>query len=194
MRLRRRFLWRREGAPATELVVEARREGKARVHDGEAEHLVDFAPLPGGRGSVILPSGRQVTGRVAAGRDGGITAWVRGRRLALGLSDPLRDRAAAASQSAVEASEVRAQIPGRVIEVRVAVGDSVTAGTTLIVLEAMKMQNEIRAESSARVTRVECAAGDPVEAGALLLRLEPEASPTSGVQSPESGDSVSSLV
>jgi acetyl/propionyl-CoA carboxylase alpha subunit len=189
MRLRRRFLWRREGAPPTELVVEARREGKARVHDGEAEHLIDFAPLPGGRGSIILPSGRQVTGRVAAGRDGGITAWVRGRRLAIGLSDPLRARAAAASQSAVEASEVRAQIPGRVIEVRVAEGDCVSAGTTLIVLEAMKMQNEIRAESSARVTRVECAAGDPVEAGALLLRLEPEESPKSlVVQSPNSGD------
>jgi acetyl/propionyl-CoA carboxylase alpha subunit len=187
MRLRRRFLWRREGAPPTELVVEARREGKARVHDGEAEQLVDFAPLPGGRGSIILPSGRQVTGRVAVGRDGRIEAWVRGRRLAIGLSDPLRARAAA-SQSAVEASEVRAQIPGRVIEVRVAVGDCVSAGTTMIVLEAMKMQNEIRAESSARVTRVECAAGDPVEAGALLLRLEPEESPKSQVQSARSGE------
>jgi 3-methylcrotonyl-CoA carboxylase alpha subunit len=184
MRLRRRFLWRREDAPPTDLVVEARREGKARVHHGESEHLVDFAPLPDGRGSVILPSGRQVTGRVAAGRDGRITAWVRGRPLAIGLSDPLRARAAAGSQSAVEASEVRAQIPGRVIEVRVAAGDCVAAGTTLIVLEAMKMQNEIRAESSARVTRVECAAGDPVEAGALLLRLEPEESPKSGNEDP----------
>ena len=77
------------------------------------------------------------------------------------------------------ASEVRAQIPGPVIEVRVAVGDRVSAGTTMIVLEAMKMQNEIRAESSARVARVECAVGDPVEAGALLLRLEPEESPES---------------
>ena len=188
MKLRRRFLWRQEGAPPTELVVEARREGKARVLDGEAEHLVDFAPLPGGRGSIILPSGRQVTGRVAAGRDGRIEAWVRGRRLAIGLSDPLRARAAAASQSALEASEVRAQIPGRVIEVRVAAGDSVEAGTTMIVLEAMKMQNEIRAESSARVAHVECAAGDPVEAGALLLRLEPDESPESQVQSPKSGD------
>jgi multidrug efflux pump subunit AcrA (membrane-fusion protein) len=187
MRLRRRFLWRREGVPPTELVVEACREGKARVQDGEGEHLVDFARLPGGRGSIILPSGLQVTGRVAAGRDGRVEAWVRGRRLAIGLSDPLRARAAAASQSAVGASEVRAQIPGRVIEVRVAVGDCVSAGTTMIVLEAMKMQNEIRAESSARVTRVECAAGDPVEAGALLLRLEPQESPESQVQGPKPG-------
>jgi biotin carboxyl carrier protein len=75
-----------------------------------------------------------------------------------------------------------------VIEVRVAVGDRVEAGTTLIVLEAMKMQNEIRAESSARVARVECAAGDPVEAGALLLRLEPPESPESQVQSPGPGE------
>ena len=188
MNLRRRFLWRRENAPPTELVVEARREGKARVHDGETEHLVDFAPLPGGRGSLILASGRQVSGRVAAGRDGRITAWVRGQRLAIGLSDPLRARSTAGSQSALVASEVRAQIPGRVIEVRVAVGDTVAAGTTLIVLEAMKMQNEIRAESSARVTRVDCAAGDPVEAGALLLRLEPQESPVSQAESRKSGE------
>jgi len=72
--------------------------------------------------------------------------------------------------------------------VRVAVGDCVSQGTTMIVLEAMKMQNEIRAESSARVTRVECAAGDPVEAGALLLRLEPQESPESRVQTPKPGD------
>ena len=36
-------------------------------------------------------------------------------------------------------------MPGRVVEVRVAEGDSVAAGQVLIVLEAMKMQNEIRA-------------------------------------------------
>ena len=183
MRLRRRFLWRREGAPPTELVVDVPRDGKARVREGSNEHLVDFAPLPGGRASVIAPSGRQAAGRVTASRDGRVEAWVRGHRVPIGLSDPLRDLASAGSHRVGEASEVRAQIPGRVVEVRVSAGDRVTAGTTLIVLEAMKMQNEIRAESSARVDRVECAAGDPVEAGALLLRLEPEQTPSSDVPS-----------
>lgn len=185
MRLRRRFLWRREGTPPTELVVETRREGKVLVGDGEGETLADCAPLLDGRRSVLLPSGRQLTGRAVPRRGGRVEAWVRGRRLAIELADPLRDRAAADSHPSIAASEVRAQIPGRVIEVRVAVGDRVGAGTTLIVLEAMKMQNEIRAESSARVARVECAAGDPVEAGALLLRLEPEENPA---ESPKSGD------
>ena len=174
MRLRRRFRWRREDSSPTELVVEVPRDGKARVQEGANEHLVDFAPLPGGGASVIAPSGRQVAGRVVAGRDGRVEAWVRGRRLPIGLSDPLRDLASAGSHRPGEASEVRAQIPGRVVEVRVSAGDCVTAGMTLVVLEAMKMQNEIRAESSGRVERVECAAGDPVEAGALLVRLEPE--------------------
>ncbi len=184
MNLRRRFLWRREGSVPIELVIETRREGKVVVGDGEGETLAEYAPLPDGRLSVLLPSGRQLTGRAVAGR---LEAWVRGRRLSVELADPLRDRAAAGIRSSVTSAEVRAQIPGRVIEVRVAVGDRVEAGTTLIVLEAMKMQNEIRAESSARVARIECAAGDPVEAGALLLRLEPDESPKSMAQSPKSG-------
>ena len=67
----------------------------------------------------------------------------------------------------------RSQIPGRVVDVRVSAGDLVSAGTTLVVLEAMKMQNEIQAESDARVVAVLCAAGQAVEAGAILIRLEP---------------------
>jgi biotin carboxyl carrier protein len=61
-----------------------------------------------------------------------------------------------------------------VVEIRVAPGDVVAAGATLLVLEAMKMQNEIRSDSQARVETVECTAGQTVEAGALLIRLEPE--------------------
>jgi biotin carboxyl carrier protein len=61
-----------------------------------------------------------------------------------------------------------------VVEIRVAPGDVVAAGATLLVLEAMKMQNEIRSDSQARVETVECAPGQTVEAGALLIRLEPE--------------------
>jgi biotin carboxyl carrier protein len=70
--------------------------------------------------------------------------------------------------------EIRAQIPGRVVEVRVAAGDRIDPGTTLLVLEAMKMQNEIRADSPGTVTKVECAPGQTVETGALLIRVEAE--------------------
>ena len=66
-----------------------------------------------------------------------------------------------------------ARMPGKVIELRVAVGDAVTAGDTLVVLEAMKMEHPMRAPEDGVVTEVRVAEGDQVEGGALLLVVEP---------------------
>ena len=62
-----------------------------------------------------------------------------------------------------------ARMPGKVIDLRVAVGDRVSAGDTLVVLEAMKMEHPMRAPEDGVVTEVRVSAGDQVEAGTLLL-------------------------
>jgi biotin carboxyl carrier protein len=173
VKARRRFRWGRPGGEPAELVVEIRDATRASVKTPDAELLADFARLPDGRQSVILPSGRQVTGRTTLRCEGRAETWVGARRLAIRLSDPLRELAGEGSRVNSVAAEVRAQIPGRVVEVRVRPGDRVSAGATLVVLEAMKMQNEIQAESDARVVAVECAAGQAVDTGAILVRLEP---------------------
>jgi oxaloacetate decarboxylase alpha subunit len=67
--------------------------------------------------------------------------------------------------------EIRAIIPGRVAVVRVAAGDQVAAGDTLLVVEAMKMQNELRAARSGSVERVAVGEGQTIEIGDLLLVL-----------------------
>jgi biotin carboxyl carrier protein len=69
-------------------------------------------------------------------------------------------------------SEVRASLPGLVVAVRVAPGDSVAEGDPLLTIEAMKMQNEVRATHAGRVADVAITDGQTVAAGALLLRLE----------------------
>lgn len=81
-------------------------------------------------------------------------------------------RRAEPSEGGDQEEEIRAQMPGRVVEVSVRPGDRVQPGSLLLVLEAMKMQNEIRAERSGVVGRVMVAAGEAVEGGAALLAIE----------------------
>ncbi len=67
--------------------------------------------------------------------------------------------------------DVRAMIPGRVAAVAVVAGDTVTAGQTLVVVEAMKMQNELRAPRDGVVERVSVGVGETIDLGDLLVVL-----------------------
>jgi biotin carboxyl carrier protein len=169
--LYRRFVWRR-GGDHVAASVESRDGRRLTVRFSDEVTVVDFSRLPDGRSSVIFPSGRQLTGRAIARSGGRVEAWVAARRVHVDLADPLQDLAAESNRSSAGAQEIYAQIPGRIVEVRVSDGDRIDAGTTLLVLEAMKMQNEIRADGPGRVTKVECSAGQTVETGALLVRVE----------------------
>jgi biotin carboxyl carrier protein len=66
---------------------------------------------------------------------------------------------------------IRSPIPGRVVKVLVKVDDRVTAGQTMVVLEAMKMENDLRAPRAGRVASVSCTEGATVEAGQDLVVL-----------------------
>lgn len=70
------------------------------------------------------------------------------------------------------AGAVVAPLPGVVISVNVKVGDTVKAADTVVLLEAMKMENSIRAGRDGKVTAVNVAAGDSVLEGAPLITLE----------------------
>jgi len=65
-----------------------------------------------------------------------------------------------------------APMPGKVLEVLVDVGQSVTAGDALMVLEAMKMEHRIVATSGGVVTAVHFQANDQVAQGAALISIE----------------------
>ena len=66
-----------------------------------------------------------------------------------------------------------ARMPGKVIDLRVKVGDTVRAGETLIVLEAMKMEHPLKAPEDGVVTEIHVAVDEQVESGTLLLIVEP---------------------
>jgi biotin carboxyl carrier protein len=98
---------------------------------------------------------------------------VRGERYSVCVEDE-RERAAAevAGKKQGGKRELRASMPGIVVDVQAAVGDVVEEGQTMVVLEAMKMQNPLAAEAPGKVVRVLVKAGDAVASGALLVEVE----------------------
>jgi biotin carboxyl carrier protein len=114
---------------------------------------------------VLLAEGAAGTGIVLRGYQAEAQV-VEARALQLAASLPRR---AAGS----ERIEIRAPMPGRVVSVRVGVGETVQRNTLVAILEAMKMENELRAPGRGRVSDVRVAEGDTVEHGALLMVLDP---------------------
>jgi len=70
---------------------------------------------------------------------------------------------------------LHAPMPGKVVSVEVAVGDSVKKGQTLVVLEAMKMEHAIGSPEDGVVSEVKVGAGDQVERGVILVVVEGDA-------------------
>ena len=65
-----------------------------------------------------------------------------------------------------------APMPGKVVEIKVKKGSNIKKGDTLVILEAMKMQNEIQAPVTGKVTSVNCEEGQAIEANIPLVIIE----------------------
>ena len=76
---------------------------------------------------------------------------------------------AAAPKAAVSGNKITAPLPGRVIAMKVNVGDSVAVGQEVVVLEAMKMENSITSDYAGTVLEVLAAEGDNVATDATLI-------------------------
>jgi 3-methylcrotonyl-CoA carboxylase alpha subunit len=78
-----------------------------------------------------------------------------------------------AKASVADANAILAPMPGKIIELKVKDGDQVKAGTTVVVMEAMKMELELKAEADATVKAVHHQANDQVQAETVLVDMEP---------------------
>ena len=79
---------------------------------------------------------------------------------------------APAPKAAASAKSVTSPLPGNIISVGVAVGDTVKRGQTVLVMESMKMENNIPAPREGKVTAIHVAAGKSVMQGDALLDIE----------------------
>ena len=157
-------------APVTRLRVTHAASGEVMVEldpdDGPAS-----ADVPPGERPLVLPAAGPPTARGSTPVEVVVAGW----RFEVEVEDArfaeLRDRATADPTSAAHhgPTTVRAIIPGRVVSVAVAPGDTITAGQRLLAVEAMKMENELRAPRDGVVERVEVSVGLTVELGDALV-------------------------
>ena len=68
--------------------------------------------------------------------------------------------------------ELKAPMPGLVLDIQVNEGDEVNEGDKLVVLEAMKMENNLKAESGGKVKSINCSKGQAVEKNEVLIIFE----------------------
>jgi biotin carboxyl carrier protein len=71
----------------------------------------------------------------------------------------------------VQHDEIRAPMTGKIVKVRVKVGDAVKAGDVLVVMEAMKMEYRLTAPHDGKVESVGCKEGELVDLGRTLVTL-----------------------
>ena len=81
---------------------------------------------------------------------------------------------AAAGSSALSSGELtlKSPMPGLIVKVPVKVGDKVSTGDVLMILESMKMQNELKSSQNGKVTHIHVNEGDSVEQKQILLIVE----------------------
>jgi len=103
------------------------------------------------------------------------TAVVNGETFEITVPDagPAPKQRRSSGGKSKKSGKVSANIPGKVVTVEVALGDEVTEGQVVMILEAMKMQNEIQAPVSGTVTEIHCEEGQSIEAIVPLLVITP---------------------
>ncbi len=74
--------------------------------------------------------------------------------------------------ASIKVNDLKAPMPGLVLDILVQEGDKITKGDTLIVLEAMKMENGLKAIADATVKKISVKKGNTVEKNQVLIQLE----------------------
>lgn len=154
----------------SEQVEVAGADGRYRVTIGEQVWEVDARLTPQGIYSLLV-GGVSYVADVTEREGGAVTVDVGGETYTIQVEEQtryiIRTRGGAPGGHATQT--LTAPLPGRITHVAVAPGDTVSAGDTVLVIEAMKMENEFRAAAAGTVVEVRVAPGQAVNAGDVLV-------------------------
>jgi biotin carboxyl carrier protein len=138
----------------------------------DRSYEVDWKRVDGDVVSLLI-GGRSYTARVAR-NEGGLTVWIGGHRVRLELATGDSETVAVAGGGAPASGAIKAPMPGSVVKVLVSEGDEVGVNQSLVIVEAMKMENEVRSPVAGTVKSVNVAAGDSVGTTEAMIEIEPE--------------------
>ena len=148
--------------------VEINREGQI-VLNGEAM-AVDFSTIGSGLYSLLVNN--ESFEALVEGKNGDWHVLLMGDLYEVQVADERAQMIRARSALSVPATgelAIKAPLPGLIVQVPVAVGQTVSKGDKLVILESMKMENELRAPRDGKVERVNVEAGQSVEQGQTLV-------------------------
>ena len=86
--------------------------------------------------------------------------------------ETVRESEPVVAATPVSAAPVVSPMPGVILDIKVKEGDSVSEGQTVIILEAMKMENEIVSEFTGTVSAIRVKKGDTVDTDAVLVEIK----------------------
>jgi len=104
-----------------------------------------------------------------------ITLEVNGNNYELALADEydqMVDKMGLLTANTHKINNIKAPMPGLIIDIMVTIGQNVVAGTPLIVLSAMKMENIITSSGEGIIKSIEVDVNDAVEKGQLIIEME----------------------
>jgi len=147
------------------LRVHPDRSGQIRVGLGNQHHTLQILRFDDGELRYAIDG---VTHSAVAVMQGGeLHLALAGSSLVFREVSPFPDK-----DSAQDATRARAPVAGKVTQVQVAVGDTVTEGQALVCVEAMKMEMWLTAQAAGTIVAVHVKAGDQVESGAVLVEIQ----------------------
>jgi biotin carboxyl carrier protein len=161
---------------ASETVEVTGQGGRYRVTIGGQVWEVDARRTRDGAYSLLIDG---VSCRADVGEEAGArVVEVGGERHVLQVEEAIRHRVRTRGAAVADGGQtVAAPMPGKVTQVAVSPGDRVKAGDTLVVIEAMKMENELKAAGPGTVAEIRVATGQPVNAGDVLVVIARAAAP-----------------
>lgn len=133
----------------------------------------ELIQLPDGRIQILSGLNVYTAELVSSGDPKSMTVLINGYAVPVSLKSPLDLRLEKMGMNAASSRirHVISPMPGLITDVKVAVGDQVTSGAPLLVLEAMKMENVLQASGDAVVKQVLVKKGDRVEKGQTLVEF-----------------------